>query len=180
MPDFNASPDQTLSPSIIRVPLGHGYYALIDAADASLVVQYRWGRMKTGRKTYAVSWSKDADGKTVNTLLHVLLMNPPEGMEVDHRNGDGLDCRRENMRICTEQENCFNRVPKPNTSSRFKGVSRTSTGRWRAQIGHNRRSTHLGTYDTETAAARAYDAKARELFGEFARLNFPDAESEAA
>jgi AP2 domain. len=175
-----SSPDQNLSPDApIQVPLGHGVYAIIDAEDAPIVVQHRWGKLKVGNKYYAVSWSHDADRKTVNTLLHRLLMNPPEGMDVDHRNGDSLDCRRENMRICTEQENVFNRPKRDGSKNPYIGVYRQikSPNRWYAKIMNDGKTIHLGGYDTPEDAARAYDAKARELRGEFAYLNFPDEEA---
>lgn len=104
--------------------------------------------------------------------LHRLIMGEPEGLEVDHRNGDGLDNRRQNLRVATHAQNLANqRLSAANTSG-FKGVSfdRTRPNKpWAAYIKHGGRKLFLGRHETREAAAAAYDAKARELFGEFAR-----------
>lgn len=108
-------------------------------------------------------------------LLHIHLMNPPDGMEVDHIDGDGLNNRRVNLRIVTHRQNIWNRKKNVNpTSSKFKGVSLyKKSGRWVAYIAAHGKRRHIGYFDDEEAAARAYDAEARRLHGEFACLNFP-------
>jgi hypothetical protein len=100
-------------------------------------------------------------------------MLPAEGQEVDHVNLDTLDHRRVNLRLCTCRENHFNRRKYGNGSSGYKGVSWYRPYRkWRVYATKDGRTHHLGYFDTKADAARAYDAKARELFGEFARCNF--------
>lgn len=95
-------------------------------------------------------------------------------MEVDHINGDGLDCRRGNLRLCTSQGNNQNRRKTKAYTSRFKGVSLDrSRNQWRATIKLNRKLKYLGRFESQRAAAHAYDIAAIKLFGEFARLNFP-------
>lgn len=111
--------------------------------------------------------------------LHRIVMDAPDGVLVDHQNGNTLDNRRANLRLATFQENSRNRAPdkRPQTS-RFKGVHLRGDGacrrkRWRARIrdGQNKTPIHLGYFDTEEEAAAAYDKAAKELHGEFARLN---------
>ena len=105
---------------------------------------------------------------------HRLILHPPKGKQVDHRNHKPLDCRRSEMRICTCSENMQNQVQQKGRSSQFKGVSwHKANANWTAQIKHNGKQIHLGCFAIEEEAARGYDAKAIELFGEFALLNFP-------
>ena len=95
-------------------------------------------------------------------------------MKIDHIDGDGLNNRRANLRHCTNQENCRNQGLARNNRSGFKGVSwYPNSGKWVATIWDGKRKVFLGYYADPVEAARAYDAKARELFGEFARPNFP-------
>jgi hypothetical protein len=102
-------------------------------------------------------------------------MRPPEGMEVDHQDGDGLNNRRSNLRICTHQNNSRNMRRHRDSASRFKGVSWWKTRQiWRAYIVVDNKQKGLGYYNNDTDAARAYDAAAKKLFGEFANLNFHD------
>jgi hypothetical protein len=111
------------------------------------------------------------NGKSV--AMHRMLMSPPRGMLVDHIDGNGLNNCRSNLRLCTRKQNRRNTRPQ-HKSSRFLGVIRRGY-RYLAKITHNGRTQHLGTFTNEIEAARARDRKARELFGEFAWLNFPDA-----
>lgn len=100
-------------------------------------------------------------------------------MMIDHKNGNGLDNRRSNLRFCTNAQNQHNqrkwgsRSGKP-LSSRYKGVSWHRRGHWRAKIQAQGKRRYLGQFQSEEAAARAYDRAARELHGEFAVLNFSD------
>lgn len=168
----------------VEVPLSQGKIAIIDAADAEHVLQYKWHawRKKPGHSWYALHNFRDSSGKKRPILLHRYLLNPPDGIVIDHRNGDGLDCRRQNMRLAPgagNQRNCA----KKGKINPYKGVSynaersdRTNarTKPWLAKICYDYRTINLGRYLTAEEAARAYDSAARELFGEFARLNFPD------
>jgi len=109
-------------------------------------------------------------------LMHRVIMDAPKGMDVDHINGDPLDNRKENLRICTRSENCRNKKVRADSKSGFKGVYQTKNGRFQAYIGNPNkvsRNIKLGTYDTPEEAARAYDKKAIELHGEYVYLNFP-------
>jgi hypothetical protein len=93
-------------------------------------------------------------------------------MQCDHINHNGLDNRRCNLRLCTHQQNCFNKKPKPGCTNKYKGVYRShESKKWRAEIRRNGRKIHIGHFDYEQDAAIAYDDYAIELFGEFAYLN---------
>jgi hypothetical protein len=98
-------------------------------------------------------------------------------MDVDHRNGDGLDNQRANLRICTHSQNMYNAKKRSTNTTGFKGVYRSRTKhivRFRAQIQIHRKQIYLGSYSSLEDAARAYDNKAREIYGEFANTNFKD------
>lgn len=106
--------------------------------------------------------------------MHRAIMRTPQGKQIDHRNHDGLDNRRCNLRECSHIENMRNQLPQKTGTSRYKGVHwEKERGKWRAQIKHTCKQMRLGRYASEKDAAKAYDKKAKELFGEFAYLNFP-------
>jgi hypothetical protein len=109
--------------------------------------------------------------------LHREIMNNPDGLLVDHANGDGLDNRRTNLRLATHSQNQFNkRKTKSKTSSRFIGVYfEKRKNRWMARIHYHGKRIWLGSFKSEFDAAKAYDAAAKKYHGEFARLNFPEA-----
>lgn len=145
----------------------------VDAEDCPAVSRYRWyvDNPSGNGSLYAATNGRAAGGP--RTLrMHRLLVNPAPGMVVDHRNGDGLDNRRENLRACEQRKNVLNRVPDHNNRNGFKGVYWSEAlGQFRARITLDRRTRWLGSHDTAESAARAYDAAALELFGEFARTN---------
>ena len=156
------------------VPLSQGRFARVDESDFADVSRWNWSLFRTRGLEYAARGRSPKEkletGLQAPVLLHRYLMGePPE--EVDHRNGDGLDNRRENLRKATAQQNGMNSRSRGG-SSRFKGVF-GRRGRWKASIRNNYKTVHLGDFDTEEGAARAYDEAARRLHGEFARVNFP-------
>ena len=108
--------------------------------------------------------------KGITVPLHRHITNCPKGMHVDHINGNVLDNRLSNLRICTPSQNQANsKLPKNNTSG-YKGVSKNGDG-WKAKIRVDYAYYYLGTFLTKEEAARAYNAAAIKYFGEFARLN---------
>ena len=163
----------------IKIQLSQGLAAIIDESDYPDVARFKWTVSRKNGKPYAVRRvhlgpiSKYVyAGKMV--YLHSHLMSPAQGQVVDHINGNTLDCRRSNMRVCSSAENSRNRGRGKNNTSGYKGVAYTpKTGRWRAHIMVNRKGIHLGYFSTPAEAARAYDAAATKFFGEFANLNFP-------
>lgn len=147
----------------VQIPLSNGGFALIDASDEPLVKGRTWWRDNRG---YVVAKIKQRCAR----LHRVLLGFPPH--DIDHRDGDKLNNRRENLRPCTNHQNQAN--SKPHGGKRFKGVYlQRKSGRFEAAIHPHGKRMHLGTFSTAEDAARAYDSKAREVYGEFARLNFP-------
>lgn len=164
-PNFRPKPPEP-SGDVRHIPLGDGHYALVDAADYEWLSRYNW-RMQNG---YAARRDK-----TRTTYMHREIMRPPQGMMVDHINHHKGDNRRANLRICTRQQNTQNNGKHVNSSSQFKGVGYSRDKcKWFAKIWFEGRRIWLGYFLDEADAAHAYDAKAVELFGEFAHLNFPD------
>jgi hypothetical protein len=157
---------------MIRIPLSRGLFALIDDEDAALA-EFKWSAQGGGgRIMYAARNARQPDGTRKNVRLHRLIMGAPPDMFVDHINGDGLDCRRANLRLATNQQNLANQQRSLNNTSGYKGVTWDRQGRrWRAQIRVHGRNRCLGLFDTAEKAALAYDEAAIRGFGEFARPN---------
>lgn len=156
----------------IEVPLTQGLVTLIDEEDHERVLAAgRWIVARGDRTFYARKSVHGANGVRANLLLHTFLTGWPL---VDHRNGNGLDNRRANLREATPAENSWNRRVRADSASGFKGVRWHTIGRkWQAQIQSDGTRKHLGLFGTPEAAAHAYDEAARELHGEFAATNFP-------
>jgi hypothetical protein len=151
-----------------EVNLTKGYVALVDDEDYELVSQYKWYPEK-GTNTYYAKGNIGNKFRDGSIRMHNLIL----GKLVDHINGDGLDNRRENLRLCTNSQNQMNKVAWG--KSNFKGVDfHIGSKLWRSRIQLNGKSIFIGRFSSEEAAALAYDAKAKELFGDFAKLNFKD------
>lgn len=168
--DGQERPSCQLGPGSVTVPVSGGAFsATVDESDAELVLRYHWQALKcpSGR-IYAKRELPRENGKKRCQLMHVLITG---NAETDHRNRDGLDNRRINLRPCTRSQNLANRgkvTPNGKSSSRFKGVG------WHAQRGYwvaRAKRRHIGVFESEIDAARAYDKAAKELFGEFALTN---------
>lgn len=137
-------------------------YALVNAEDFDRVSKHRWYLLdsnKKGKLFYAIS---RIEGKT--TLLHRFILG---GQTWDHANGNGLDCRRENLRECTRQQNNFNRKFTKNKTG-FHGVYKIRE-RFQASIRINGRNKSLGYFATAEEAAEARETGAKKLFGKFHR-----------
>jgi len=107
--------------------------------------------------------------------MHRLLTKAPPGLCVDHIDHNGLNNTRRNLRLCTKAQNSRKARPQRNTASEYKGVSPdTNKKAWQARIWQYRKPIYIGYFKNEEQTARAYDKKAKELFGEFAYINFPD------
>jgi hypothetical protein len=148
--------------------------AIVDDEDYDRVMNsgYKWhANINAGGRTY-VRGSKNGH----HILMHRLVMNVLDRKcEVDHVNGDPLDNRKENLRIASHLQNSWNRPKSSHSRWPYKGiVQKLIRGklRWVAKIYTEGKERHLGYFDNPEEAARAYDTAARELFGEFAKLNF--------
>lgn len=155
----------------VEVPLTQGCVALIDDEDAVRVLAHKWF-LKRGHagRLYAARMTPSAEGRSC-VVMHRELMNATEGVTVDHKDRDGLNNRRSNLRFATAREQVRNRGGY--SRSGYKGIARHGRG-WRAQIQTGEKKIVTPAYDTPEQAARAYDKLALEAFGEFAVLNFAD------
>lgn len=162
---------------VAYVTLTQGYVATIDAADVSLVEGFNWCAMcayradGSLRTVYARRITSRRDGPRRKITLHRQIMDPPDHMQIDHIDGDGLNNRRDNMRIATNQQNSCNQRKHCNNTSGFKGVHwRICTNKWQARIKIDGKRKHLGLFDCIHEAAAAYAAASEKLHGEFGRL----------
>lgn len=176
-----------------RIPLHGGHFALVSPEDFERASAHRWHvkrKKSQPGKLYVQRTIRLGSGrgakKTAETL-HRFIMQAAPGVMVDHRNGDGLDNQRHNLRCCDNAQNQRNiTASKRQKRGGFKGVSWNPTAqKWEAGIGAGERKAngrrarlYLGVYDDPADAARAYDRAALEHFGEFAALNFPQAANE--
>jgi hypothetical protein len=158
-----------------RIYLGEGKWTILDAQDFYRLNNFRWIVHVNGNgNLYAARKKLITPCKTVTVYMHREIMNPPIGRLVDHKNCDGLDNRRENLRFATHAQNVINRPKRTNTTSRFVGVFfNRGKSAWYSQITHQGKKMFLGRFDNEIDAAKAYDKAAKQYHGEFARLNFP-------
>lgn len=164
----------TIPPVIERqclVNLTQNKVAIIDAEDFERVNLFKW---------YA-EWSPitnqyraaRTDENRNHVYLHRFIMNPPDGMHVDHINHDTLDNRKDNLRICSQSNNNKNQRIRCDNTSGYKGVTWDKQHKkWKSQISKNGKMKTIGMFDNKISAAIAYDAYAIEIFGEFANLNF--------
>jgi hypothetical protein len=149
------------------IPLNQGRFVIVDLADYEKLIQHEWSvkispvyavRMENGRNIY----------------MHNEIMQPQPGFIVDHRDHEGLNNTKTNLRLATKSQNCCNQKKKEGCTSKYKGVYFSKTaGKWKAAIKFQRKCIFLGYFENEIDAAKAYDKAARELHGEFAVLNFP-------
>lgn len=153
------------------VPVGEELYSLVDEEDYELAASILWRPVPSTNTTYAHAWHRGE-----HVYLHRLLMGAPADLEVDHRNRDGLDNRRTNLRLATSSQNHANQPARNDETltSKYKGVYfDRARRRWAAMIQVDGRQRSLGRYDSEDVAAAAYDHAAYEAWGEFAVLNNP-------
>jgi hypothetical protein len=161
-----------------EIPLSQGYVALVNNEDYEELNRFKWTalvcRSAHRLQVYAYRNIK-INGKVVTTLLmHRVLLGVECPKEVDHRDGNGINNQRYNLRACTRSQNCGNARHRPGGTSPWRGVSwSTERKKWLAVIFKDGKRRQLGRFKHEYNAAQAYNFAAEELFGEFARLNVP-------
>lgn len=149
----------------LRGKWGLGKFTLVDDEDFEKVNKFKWN---LNQKGYVRGTARAGRNR-----LHRYLMQCPKGLEIDHINGDKLNNRKENLRICTCSQNSKNKKKgiRNNQTSKYKGVTFVSGG-WRVHVWNNYRKLYLGEYKTEHLAAIVYDFAVKQLHGEFAKTNF--------
>lgn len=157
-----------------QIPLTQGKVALVDDADYEWLNQWKWSYLQSRRegKGYAIRSEAVGSGKDRMIYMHRAIMSPREGQRVDHRDGNGTNNRRRNLRLATQSQNLGNTDKRKTNKSGYKGVSwDRQMGKWVAHITKQYRCIHLGYFANKEEAARAYNVAARKYHGEFARLN---------
>lgn len=149
------------------------YFAIVNNSDHSWLSKWNWSACITKNAIYARRSTPDGDIKMHREILG---LKRGDGKESDHKNHNGLDNRRRNLRVSTPSQNMANRRPKQGLTSKYKGVHRNQepngTIKWIAMLKHKGKRFHLGRFKTEKLAAMSYDVAAKKYHKEFAFLNF--------
>ena len=156
------------------IPLTQGMTAIVDDDMFERLNRYKWYAQKRKNTFYAVRKTLKIDGKRRTILMHreILGLKFGDKRQGDHRNHNGLDNRRDSLRICTRSQNQQNGNPRVNCSSVFKGIYwHKAVHKWQAKIQVDGRCIYLGLFASEIEAAKAYDEAAKIYFGEFACIN---------
>lgn len=157
------------------IPLTRGLVAKVDDIDFEILSQYKWQAIPQDDK-FRAKRAIRIKNKVIHIFMHRMILNVVDHkISVDHINGDPLDNRRENLRICTNQQNQRNSGISKRNKSGYKGVRyanyKRGAKKWRAVIVIDKKNTHLGYFMTKEEAAKAYNIAALHYFGEFARIN---------
>lgn len=156
-----------------KIRLSMGMEAKVDDSDFPWLSEYKWHAHKnrTGVGFYAQHCESLGKKKYATVIMHRAIMNCKKGEIVDHKDGDGLNNQKRNLRLCTHQNNQRNARMKRWKLVPFKGVT-INQGKFLAQIKTSPgKQKHIGRFETAQEAAKAYDQMARVLFGEFACTN---------
>lgn len=149
------------------IPLTKGLFAIVDREDAEMLSNFKWFSSKSKNHIYALCC---LSGDT-KVQMHRMIMNCPDGYVIDHINGNSLDNRKANLRICTHAENCRNQKKMAGSKTK-KGVSyHKGNKRWRARIGVNQKQISLGCFDSEELAHAAYEAASKNIHGEYGNVS---------
>lgn len=153
------------------IPLSQGKFALVDDEDFDYQNQWKWSAQKHQNTFYAVRHPAGKKNETI--YMHREIMKTPAGMLTDHIDHNGLNNQRYNLRICNNAKNQFNGQKRPNNTSGYKGVIKVRGG-WEARLVKDDKRVFRKVFRSLEEAALAYDEAAREHYGEFASLNFPN------
>jgi hypothetical protein len=165
----------------VTIELTKGKSTTVNKSTLGLAQTIKWHASKDKNGKYYARCSAKSSPTKCAILLHRHITNAPSNMVVDHINGDTLDNRLSNLRICTMAENLRNATVSKRNKSGYKGVSwDKKSNKWRADIHYDGKLHSLGRYTNVINAAIAYDQAARKHFGDFACLNFPESNEQAA
>jgi len=158
-----------------KIPLTKNKFALVDPEDYLRLAKYKWHASQSRTTWYARRYARcPRTGRQITVKMHRAILNLPDSLFVDHINGNGLDNRKANLRPATRSQNACN-IPKYKPSrSKYKGITwHKARRKWAARIRKERISYSLGYFNSQTAAAKAYDKAAKTLHKQFANCNFP-------
>jgi len=157
-----------------KIPLTQGKFTLVDDDDYDYLSQWKWYATLIDGTFYAERNGKL--GEPTKIKMHRVILGTEKGFLVDHRDGDGLNNRKDNIRSCTHTENARNRRLQYNSFSGYKGVSwHKKSKKWRSRITVDGKLIRLGSFFCLIKAAKAYDKAAKKYHGKFANINFPTA-----
>ena len=154
-----------------EIQLTQGKVALVDDEDFEYLNQWKWCAHKLSKNVFQAMHYAGKSNRFRIISMHRVIMNPPSNLIVDHKDHNMLNNQKANLRICTRAQNMYNKLP----LGKYKGAYYKKVGKNTyivARIMYNYKTYHLGYFKTLEEAAHAYDKKAKELFGEFACLNF--------
>lgn len=158
---------------MIKIPLTQGKFALIDDEDYPIVSLFKWHAQKDRNTFYAKVHIWINKTKYIPLSMHRLIMNLNPYEQGDHKDRNGLNNQKSNLRECTRSQNKMNSKKYKNSLSKYKGVYwNKQIKKWRAMIRINKKLTHLGCFKDEVEAAKTYDKFAKKHYGDFAKLNF--------
>jgi len=154
------------------IPLTKGLFAKVSNKDFKYLSQWKWYAHKSRDTFYAQRNISTGIKKQTTLIMHRVILMAADGQFVDHADCDGLNNTRKNIRICSLSQNAKNRKHYKGSTSKYKGVHYFRKNRkWVAYVNSNKIRFHLGYFDNPEDAAKAYNFKAKELHGKFARLN---------
>ena len=152
------------------IPLTQGAITFVDAEDFERLMQWKWS-VSSGYARRGCS-RKEGNGRTRNVFMHRVITDAPKGMVVDHRDRNGLNNRRFNLRVGTHAQNLWNKGPRCDSKSGIKGVNWNPRRRqWRVRITANKQVYHIGWFKEKSEAIRAYANAAKRLHGEYCNVS---------